>query len=168
MTTPEKPVVGVYGVNEEGDGDMYSKGALFINTLRSIVNDDEKWWSIIKGMCDTSFKMKNVSYENVAMYFCRKTGKDLLPVFEQYLKFPKIPVFEYKLKKLKKGEFKLSYRWAVDAKDFKMPVFVPTIENPKQILKATTEFQTTTIKLKKEIEFKVLDNLEYIEVKKVM
>ncbi len=164
----KKPMVGVYGVNEEGDGDMYSKGALFINTLRSIVNDDEKWWSIIKGMCDTSFKMKNVSYENVAMYFCRKTGKDLLPVFEQYLKFPKIPVFEYKLKKLKKGEFELSYRWAVDAKDFKMPVFVSTIENPKQVLKGTNEFQTTTVKLKKETDFKVNEDLMYIEVKKLM
>ncbi|MCX6199002.1 MAG: M1 family metallopeptidase [Bacteroidetes bacterium] len=163
----EKPVAGVYGVNEEGDGDMYSKGALFINTLRSIVNDDEKWWSIIKGMCDTSFKMKNVSYENVAMYFCRKTGKDLLPVFEQYLKFPKIPVFEYKLKKLKKGEFELSYRWAVNAKDFRMPAFVFTIENSKQMLKGTNEFQTTTVKLKKETDFKVNEDLMYIEVKKL-
>jgi aminopeptidase N len=158
----KKPIVGIYGVNEEGDGDMYSKGSLFLNTLRSVVNDDKKWWSIIKGMSDTAFKFKNIGYEDVVNYFSTKTGKDLSAVFEQYLKFPKIPVFEYSLKKVKKGEFELSYHWVTDVAGFKMPVIV----NANERLNSTNELQTTTIKLKKETDFKVSEDLEYIEVRK--
>ncbi len=163
----KESIVGVYGVNEEGNGDMYNKGALFLNTLRTIVNDDTKWWSIFKGMCDTTFKMKNISYENVAMYFCKKTGMDLLPLFQQYLKFTKIPVFEYKLKKIKKGEFELSYHWVTDVKKFKIPAVITTTENPRMFLKATNELQVTNIKLKKEADFKVNDTLLYVDIKKL-
>lgn len=110
------PMVGKYDVNEEGDGDMYSKGALFLNTLRHVVNKDELWWSIIKGMSDTAFKVKNIGYEDVVSYFSRQTGKDLSAIFEQYYKYPSIPVLEYSLKKMKKGEYELQYRWQTDVR----------------------------------------------------
>src|SRR5690606_31544761 len=42
------PIIGDYGVNDEGSGDMYAKGANLINTIRSVINDDEKWWKILK------------------------------------------------------------------------------------------------------------------------
>lgn len=161
----KSPIVGVYGVNEEGNGDMYSKGSLFLNTLRSITNNDKLWWSTIKGMCDTTFKFKNIGYEDVVQYFNHKLGKNLSPVFEQYLKFAKIPALEYKLEKIKKGEFNLSYRWVTDVTDFKMPVIVSTADNEKLILNGTNEFQSATINLKKEGDFKVREDLEYIEVK---
>ena len=163
----KKPVVGVYGVNEEGDGDMYAKGALFLNTLRSVVNNDAQWWSLIKGMSDTAFKMRNINYENVVAYFTKKSGINLKPVFEQYLKQAKIPVLEYKLKKKKKGEFELTYRWITEATNFKMPFIVSTTENTKQIITCTNELQTTIVKLKKEADFKVRDDLEYIELRKL-
>ncbi len=162
-----QPVVGIYGVNEEGARDMYSKGSLFLNTLRSIVNDDELWWSLIKGMSDTTFKMKNIGYEDVLSYFNHKSGKNLSAVFEQYLKNAKIPVLEYKLKKLKKGEFELSCRWVTDVQGFNMPLAVSTKENAQHWIDCSNNFQTTTIKLNKETDFKVRDDLEYIEVKKL-
>lgn len=161
-----EPVVGLYGVNEEGDGDMYSKGSLFLNTLRSVVNDDKLWWSTIKGMCDTTFKFKNIGYEDVVNYFNRETGRDLSAVFEQYLKFSKIPVFEYRLKKKKKGEFSLSCHWVTDAKDFKLPVIFSTGEKENQYLNTGNEWQTVSIKLKKDSDFKVQDDLMYVEVKR--
>lgn len=164
----KEPVAGIYGVNEEGSGDMYSKGSLFLNTLRTVVNNDQKWWAIIKGMCDTTFKMKNTNYTEVVNYFNTKTGRDLSPVFNQYLKQAAIPVLEYKLKKLKKGEFELQYRWATDVKDFRLPVAITTPTNPLQLLDATNDFKTTMVKIKKETDFKVREDLMYIEVKKVM
>ncbi len=163
----EGPVVGIYGLNEEGDGDMYSKGSLFLNTIRTLVNDDKLWWSMIKGMCDTTFKMKNINYENVVTYFNKKSGISLSSVFEQYLKYASIPLLEYKLKKKKKGEFELTYRWVTDVPNFTMPVVVSTPENAKQFLKGNNDFQTTTIQLKKESGFIVRDDLEYIDVKKM-
>jgi aminopeptidase N len=161
------PVVGIYGVNEEGNGDMYHKGSLFLNTLRHVVNDDTRWWSIIKGMCDTTFKMRNIGYEDVVNYFSKKTARDLSSVFEQYLKHPHLPVFEYKLKKVKRGEFELKYRWVTDVSNFDMPVFVSS-KDGSQVLNCTNQFQTTTINLRKEADFKADENKEYIEVKKII
>jgi len=37
------------GVNREPPQDMYFKGALFLNTLRSVVDDDRRWWALIRG-----------------------------------------------------------------------------------------------------------------------
>ncbi len=160
----KEPIVGPYGVNEEGDGDMYAKGALFLNTIRSIVNDDTRWWGLIKGMCDTTFKMKNIGYTDVLAYFNQKTGKELSTVFAQYLKHPAIPVFHYKLKKVRRGEYELTYYWQADATGFAMPVIVSTTGNKTMQLPATTMGQTTTLKLKKETDFKVRTDLQYIEV----
>lgn len=162
------PVVGPYGVNEEGDGDMYSKGSLFLNTLRTVVNNDKQWWAIIKGMSDTTFKMKNTNYDEVLAYFNKKTGRDLTTVFDQYLKHAAIPVLEFKLKRIKKGEFNLSYRWVTDVADFKMPVAIAGTDGKMELLNATNDFKTTTIKLKKEADFNVLDKLMYIDVKRVL
>ncbi len=78
------PIQGIYGVNQDGSGDMYSKGSLFLNTLRHIVNNDAKWWSIIKCMSDTTFKYKNIGYQDVVDYFNHKTGMDLSAIFDQY------------------------------------------------------------------------------------
>ncbi|HLP52229.1 MAG TPA: M1 family metallopeptidase [Chitinophagales bacterium] len=161
----KSPMVGPYGVNEEGDGDMYSKGSLFLNTIRSLVNDDTKWWALIKGMSDTTFKMKNIGYEDVLAYFNKKTGRDLSPVFEQYLKYAAIPVLDYKLKKKKKGEYELSYRWITDVSNFNMPVLISSDDNKRQMLAASNSLQTTTLKLKKEADFKVRTDLLYIDTK---
>ncbi|MFM2306754.1 MAG: hypothetical protein RLZZ367_1423, partial [Bacteroidota bacterium] len=161
----KKPIVGPYGVNEEGDGDMYSKGALFLNTIRSIVNDDSRWWALIKGMCDTTFKMNNIGYADVLTYFNHKTGKDLTTVFEQYLKRPAIPVLHYKLKKIHKGQYEFTYYWQADVTGFTMPVIVCTKGNSAKQLPATTTSQTVTLQLKKETDFKIRTDLLYVDVK---
>src|SRR5205823_8460541 len=43
----DRPIVGRYGVNEEGSGDMYYKGGNMLHTIRQIVGDDAKWRSIL-------------------------------------------------------------------------------------------------------------------------
>jgi aminopeptidase N len=37
----DAPITGQYGVNNEGSGDMYPKGALILHTLRNIINNDD-------------------------------------------------------------------------------------------------------------------------------
>jgi len=44
----QQPIITERGVNATPPQDMYFKGALFLHTLRSIVNDDKKWWTLIK------------------------------------------------------------------------------------------------------------------------
>ena len=43
---------------------MYFKGALFINTLRSVVDDDERWWRMVRGFFDR-FKYQTISTADV-------------------------------------------------------------------------------------------------------
>jgi aminopeptidase N len=154
-------VVGIYGVNEEGDGDMYNKGMLFLHTLRHIVNNDAQWWSIIKGMCDTTFKFKNIGYNDVVDYFNQKTGMNLSPVFDQYLKHAKIPVLQYNLKHEEGDTYTFSYKWRADVKNFSMPFFVSTGFNEDKHITATGEWQKMTLTLPKEKDFKIRDDLGY-------
>ena len=162
-----EPIVGTYGVNEDGSSDMYEKGSLFLNTLRHVVNNDKLWWNLIKCMCDTTFKFKNIGYQDVVDYFNRKTAMNLSPLFEQYLKYPKIPVFEYKLTKTAKDQYDLTYRWVTDVKDFKMPVLISfTGKNDKRI-QCTNDLQHLTIHLKRESDFKLNEDLIYFDDNKL-
>lgn len=163
----KSPIVGKYEVNEEGDGDMYNKGMLFLNTLRHVVNNDTLWWSLIKGMCDTTFKMKNIGYSDVVNYFNTKTGMNLSPVFDQYLRYSSIPVFEYHLTKTKGKTYNLSYRWNTDVKGFEMPVFISTHDNTYKSIAVSNDWHTQAVHLTKETDFKVNEEWMYIAVKKL-
>jgi aminopeptidase N len=162
------PVVGIYDVNEEGDGDMYNKGMLFLNTLRHVTNDDSLWWKTIKCMSDTAFKRQNIDYNDVVGFFSSKLKRNLAPVFEQYIKHSRIPVFEYSLKKVKGKEYELRYRWEADVTDFSLPVFISTSGNSFTQLNTKTDWQNTTIKLNKASDFKVNEDWMYIKVKQIL
>ncbi|MGS2738102.1 M1 family metallopeptidase [Sinomicrobium sp. M5D2P17] len=114
----DKPIIGDYGVNKEGSGDMYPKGALMINTIRHMINDDDKWWKLIKEYSET-FRHMIVDTEMVLNFFEQETGLDLEPVFDQYLRHTDIPVLE-----LKREGNGTAYRWIADAENFNMPVDV--------------------------------------------
>ena len=163
-----KTIVGNYGVNEEGDGDMYNKGMLLFHTLRYVVNNDAKWWPIIKGMCDTTFKFRNIGYNDVVNYFNQKTGLDLSPLFEQYLKHAKIPVLQYSLKKVKGHTYKLSYKWRADAKGFSMPFFASITGNPDLHITGNGTLQETTITLNREKDFRLRDDLGYFNIERTL
>ena len=72
---------------------MYFKGALFLHTLRNVVNDDRKWWALVRGIYDT-FKYKNIMTEDMVEYFNARTGRDLTAVFDQYLRQTALPTLE--------------------------------------------------------------------------
>lgn len=162
----KKTIVGKYGVNEEGDGDMYNKGMLFFHTLRHIVNDDPKWWSIVKGMCDTTFKFKNIGYQDVVNYFDQKTGINLSPVFDQYLRHAKIPVLDYSLKKAKGHTYTFSYKWITDENEFSMPFFISTGTGADIHITGNNNLQSTTVTLPNVKAFKIRDDLGYFNINK--
>ena len=110
------PIIGPYNVNTEGSGDMYSKGANMLHTLRQIVNNDEKFRGIIRGL-SAKFQNQTVTTEQVENYFSEVTGLDLKLFFDQYLRNSKIPEFEYSLD----GKT-LKYRWKDCIAGFNMPL----------------------------------------------
>jgi aminopeptidase N len=111
----DRPIIGEYGVNNEGSGDMYTKGALLLNTLRHLVNDDAKWWRILRKYVET-YRHQIIDTQTVIDFFNRETGQNLSPIFEQYLYHKNLPILE-----LEPVGNSFKYRWKTDAKNFEMP-----------------------------------------------
>jgi aminopeptidase N len=133
----DRPIVGHFGVNSEGSGDMYYKGANMLHTIRQIVGDDEKWRAILRGASST-FRHQTVTGTQVEDYISQQAGIDLGPVFAQYLTTTKLPVFEYKV-----DGSTLSYRWADVVPGFAMPVRVALRGGSDYVmLHPTTAWQT--------------------------
>jgi aminopeptidase N len=112
----DRPITGIYNVNYEGSGDMYYKGGNMLHTLRQIINDDEKWRGILRGL-NKDFYHQVVKGSQIEDYLSEKTGINLKTFFDQYLRDVKIPVFEYFLK----GN-NLTFRWNNCVPGFSMPL----------------------------------------------
>jgi aminopeptidase N len=156
----EAPIITARGVNGEPPQDQYFKGALFINTLRSIVNDDQRWWKLLHDFYQ-HFKYQNIMTEDIVQYFNQQTGMNLTPVFGQYLRHAAIPTLELKFDSSKNT---VSYRWKADEPGFKMPVRVGK-KDSWQIIQPTTDWQNMPASLSKD-EFDVATDLYYVNVTK--
>ena len=155
-----EPIVARRGINATPPQDQYFKGALFLNTLRSVVNDDKRWWVLLRDFYQ-HFKYQNIMTEDVVAYFNRKTGKNLTPIFDQYLRHTALPVLELRFDHAA-GE--VSYRWKVDEPAFAMPVRVGTKDH-WQIIQPTTDWKTMKSPLSKD-EFEVATDLYFVNVSK--
>ncbi len=156
-----EPVITPRGVNREPPQDQYFKGALLLNTLRSVVNDDRRWRALIRGFYQR-FKYRNIMTEDVVSYFNRKTGMNLTPVFDQYLRHAAIPTLELKFDEAR-GE--VGYRWKADEPAFAMPVRVGS-GGHWQVVQPTTAWKTLKTPLRKD-QFEVATDLYYVEVAKL-
>jgi aminopeptidase N len=156
----QRPILTERGVNAEPDQDQYFKGALMLNTLRSVVNDDKKWWALLHGFYQ-HFKYQNILTEDVVTYFNQHTGMNLTPIFDQYLRHAQIPRLE-----LLFGEEPgvVLYKWRADEEKFAMPVRVGTPGN-WQIIHPTTRWQWMKTPLTKDT-FQVATELYYVDVNK--
>ena len=110
------PIIGVYGVNQEGSGDMYYKGANMIHTLRTWMNDDEKFRQMLRGL-NKEFYHQTVTTEQIENYIAKFSGLDLKRFFDQYLRTIKIPTLE-----LRENNNKVEYRYTNVVDGFTMPL----------------------------------------------
>lgn len=128
-------IIGDYGVNSEGSGDMYYKGSNLLNTIRSIYDDDELWWNTLRDYTKT-FKHKTITTADTENFFNKATQVDLEPVFDQYLRHSALPVLQ-----LRQADDQILYRWKADVPDFKMPVDV-IIDEEEIRFYPTSEWQS--------------------------
>ncbi|MDR9449375.1 MAG: M1 family metallopeptidase [Psychroflexus sp.] len=122
----DAPIIGQYGVNNEGSPDMYFKGANFLHTLRTVLNDDESWWRLIKGFA-TDHRYKTITTVDVIDYFQSYFDTDVQPIFDQYLRHEDLPVLL-----LKKENDRLEMKWQTDIDNFEMPIDVQTEQEMKR------------------------------------
>jgi len=90
----DQPIIAAYGVNKSGSSDMYYKGGNMLHTIRHVINDDEKWRGILRGI-QKDFWHKTVTTAQVENYISQKSGVSLSKVFDQYLRTTKIPELNY-------------------------------------------------------------------------
>ena len=155
----DSPIIGPYNVNKSGSGDMYYKGGNMLHTIRQLVNDDEKWRQLLRGMNKT-FYHQTVTTAQIEQYMSQQAGMNLQPVFDQYLRDTRIPVLEYRLTK---GV--AEYRWNNCKTDFTMPVRVCLDDaNQYRKLLPTTKWQTIDAKNARSLN---VDANYYVTVRQV-
>ncbi len=88
------PIIGPYGVNQEGSGDMYAKGANLIHTIRHAINNDSLFRNILMGL-NTQFYHQTVTTAQVENYISVRAGFGFQKVFDQYLRTTQIPILNY-------------------------------------------------------------------------
>lgn len=140
------PIIGVYGVNQEGSGDMYYKGANMIHTLRTWLNDDVKFRGILRGL-NKEFYHQTVTTAQIENYIAQNSGLDLTAFFNQYLRTIDIPTLE-----IKQENNQISYRYTTIVEGFKMPL---RLNNSEITIYPTKDWQVlnqSTIKKVSDVE----------------
>ncbi|WP_312991878.1 M1 family metallopeptidase [Chryseobacterium flavum] len=148
------PIIGQYGVRNEGSGDMYPKGANMLHTIRQVINNDEKFRQILRGL-NKDFYHQTVTTQQVENYIISKSGIDFSTVFDQYLRTTKIPTLEYS----QNGET-LKFRYTDVVKNLKLPIRI----NGDQTITPTENWQTVKLKKHSPVEF---NNNYYINYKNI-
>jgi aminopeptidase N len=137
------PIVGIPNVNREGSPDMYDKGQLVLNTLRSVINNDSLWFATLHGIMER-FWMQTVTGDEITNCVRERTGTDYAYFFDQYLRHAKIPVLEASASK-KGSQVTVRYRWMADVKNFAMPIRVTAAKGKWGWISPTTEWQTMSL-----------------------
>jgi len=146
----DRPIIGHYGVNEEGSSDMYAKGAVMLHSIRKSVNDDNLFRSILIGL-NKDFYHQTVTTDEIENYISKKSGINFSKVFDQYLRTIQLPVFSYSYDKKEKI---LTYQWKNCVKGFDQPLhfkfegqqfdFLPADYIPQKRLIKLDNFNETT------------------------
>jgi aminopeptidase N len=126
----DKTIIGTYGVNQEGSGDMYYKGANLLHTIRQVINNDSLFRQVLRGL-NRDFYHQTVTSKQVEAYMSEKSGKNLAKIFDQYLRTTQIPVLE-----LKSEADKIKFKWTNCIEGFDMPV---RLTNDQWIYPTTSE-----------------------------
>lgn len=154
------PIIAPYGVNAEGSGDMYYKGANMIHNIRQIMENDEAFRQMLRGLNKT-FYHQTVTTKEIEQYISNAVGMDLSKVFDQYLRHTTVPTLEYRFK----GQ-QVQYRWVTDVKDFNMPVKVKLSDNGYKLIYPGTLWRSSSVTLSNMKDFEVDKNF-YIHTKQV-
>ncbi|MDM1521902.1 M1 family metallopeptidase [Empedobacter sp. 225-1] len=153
----DSPIIGVYGVNQEGSGDMYYKGANMIHTLRTWMNDDEKFRQLLRGL-NKEFYHQTVTTEQIENYIAKYSGLNLTAFFNQYLRTVKVPTLE-----LRENGNKVEYRYTNVVDGFAMPL---RLKDSDITINPTSNWQTINYSTITKTSDVTINPNYYIEVSK--
>ncbi len=152
------PIIGPYGVNKEGSGDMYCKAGNMLHLIRQVMKNDAKFRAMLIGLNKT-FYHQTVSTKQIEGYINKFSGINFSKLFDQYLRTTQVPVLELK----EEGKFIL-YRFSNSIDGFTIPVKL--IGEAQHWVKPTQSWQQLTGKRENFANLK-LDRNFYIITKKL-
>jgi len=135
------PIIGPYNVNQEGSGDMYPKSGNMLHSIRQVIDNDEKFRAILRGLNKTFFH-QTVTTQQVEGYISKQSKIDFSKVFDQYLRTTMIPVLQYKIE----GST-VSFRYDSAVAGFNLPVKVSfgKPDKSEQWIKPTATWQSLSL-----------------------
>ncbi len=132
----DRPIIGEYNVDNPGSSDMYYKGANILHTLRQLVDNDEKWRNILRGL-NKEFYHQTVTTKQVEEYISKESGIDLTAFFDQYLRTTMVPKVEYSLA----DGNSLKFRYVDIIENFDMPI-IAVVNGKEEWIYPTSEWKT--------------------------
>jgi aminopeptidase N len=157
-----EPVICEEGIVCTPPVDQYKKGGLFLNTVRSVIDDDREWFALLHDYYQ-HFKYQTIMTTDVAAYFSKHTGRDLTPIFNQYLRHAAIPTLELRFDS---QAHTVAYRWQADEPAFAMPIKVGDKNHWQTVTPVTARWRTMKTDLNSE-QFDVATDLYYVNVRKL-
>ncbi|MES2798924.1 MAG: M1 family metallopeptidase [Bacteroidota bacterium] len=116
------PIIGAYGVQNEGSGDMYYKGSNMLHTIRTLLGNDSLFREMLREM-NEEFYHKTVTTKEIENFMATALKMELSPIFDQYLRSKNPPTLQVKAKK-----GKLKFRWIKVNKNFAMPILFGKVQ----------------------------------------
>jgi aminopeptidase N len=160
----DRPIIGPYGVNKEGSGDMYPKSGNMLQSIRHAMNNDEKFREMLRFL-SKKFYHQTVTTEDIQKVVSQYFGSSVEKIFDQYLRTTQIPVLEYAVSA---DKTKLSYRYTNCVDGFNLPVVLKTDTGGMILGPESNKWNTK--ELKADISTYKLDSIEknfYVTVKQV-
>ena len=112
----DRPIIGPYGVNRQGSGDMYPKGANVLHMVRQLLDDDSRFKQLLRYL-NQRLQYSVTTSARVEQLIDEQLTADLRPLFDQYLRHTEVPVLQWALVK-----GRLWYRWTNCMDNFAMNV----------------------------------------------
>jgi aminopeptidase N len=153
-----EPIITQRGIHRTPNQDMYFKGALFLDTLRNAVDDDARWWQLIRDTFE-HFKYQNILTGDLVGFFSAELKQDMTPIFDQYLRRAALPVLELTFDEAAKT---MAYRWKADERAFALPIKVGDPAKWQKI-QPTTDWKSMEWAAGQDA-FKVATDLFYVNV----
>lgn len=121
----DAPVQGRYNACDEGSSDHYDKAAFMIHMIRMIMDDDSRFFAMLRAM-NAKFYHQLVKSSDIENFINEYSGKDFSKLFEQYLRHKEIPVLNRK--QTAAGSY---YYWTGAVPGFNMPVLLELADRKK-------------------------------------
>jgi aminopeptidase N len=127
-----------------------------------VIDDDHEWFALLHDYYQ-HFKYQTIMTTDVAAYFSKHSGRNLTPIFNEYLRHAAMPTLELRFDP---QAHTVAYRWQADEPAFAMPIKVGDKNHWQTVTPVTTRWQTTKTELSSE-QFDVATDLYYVNVHKL-